>query len=499
MSGGVVPQWRNAIKGREQEAEIVSHVNSILKNGNLERDMKHLIAQTFFDEKQRVAAIKNDKLEYKDSELASIFENIMYLKEAGKIDLLHRAIENMDGFTEEDAKAILEMTKKDINIDGQNVTSLNKRKEDFISESEKLTKQNEEAQKSLNDFISSLTENSNTFTFDANGNITYGEENDRKIKEAQESINRTKETIDNIEKTIEDIDVELSNKKSTTVSPYLNEDGELKTTQEVLEDLNKRKSKYKKIIGEITGNMDSIDAATEETLTNDQLKTLTWYKVMMKDWQERANSMTTSMSRFIRDFLNDNVSKEQLAKLDEELGGLDIKHLTAEEMQSYGGALVNRHILRNILGGSQSIIKLLEDIANKYSKEDLGLSLARLLDSDEEVEIEKEKNKTKVKLGDYLFDFIKANLMANDGITQDVKNNFLTLLSDLKKIGKNYNSYNRLLTEYTKNPSKIDAAHQETLNNAEKESNKKRSNNLKDNLSFGGHRGNLVKDLKDWW
>ena len=497
MSGGVVPQWRNAIKGREQEAEIVSHVNSILKNGNLERDMKHLIAQTFFDEKQRVAAIKNDKLEYKDSELASIFENIMYLKEAGKIDLLHRAIENMDGFTEEDAKAILEMTKKDINIDGQNVTSLNKRKDDLISESEKLTKQNEEAKKSLNDFISSLTENSNTFTFDANGNITYGEENDRKIKEAQESINRTKETIDNIEKTIEDIDVELSNKKSTTVSPYLNEDGELKTTQEVLEDLNKRKSKYKKIIEEVTGNMDSIDAATEETLTNDQLKTLTWYKVMMKDWQERANSMTTSMSRFIRDFLNDNVSKEQLAKLDEELEGLDIKHLTAEEMQSYGGALVNRHILRNILGGSQSIVKLLEDIANEYSKEDLGLSLARLLDSDKEVEIEKEKNKTKVKLGDYLFDFIKANLMANDGITQDVKNNFLTLLSDLKKIGKNYNSYNRLLTEYTKNPSKIDAAHQETLNNAERESNKKKSKNLKDNLSFGGHRGNLAKDLKD--
>lgn len=497
MSGGVVPQWRNAIKGREQEAEIVSHVNSILKNGNLERDMKHLIAQTFFDEKQRVAAIKNDKLEYKDSELASIFENIMYLKEAGKIDLLHRAIENMDGFTEEDAKAILEMTKKDIDIDGQNVTSLNKRKDDLISESEKLTKQNEEAQKSLNDFISSLTENSNTFTFDANGNITYGEENDRKIKEAQESINRTKETIDNIEKTIEDIDVELSNKKSTTVSPYLNEDGELKTTQEVLEDLNKRKSKYKKIIGEVTGNMDSIDAATEETLTNDQLKTLTWYKVMMKDWQERANSMATSMSRFIRDFLNDNVSKEQLAKLDEELGGLDIKHLTAEEMQSYGGALVNRHILRNILGGSQSIVKLLEDIANKYSKEDLGLSLARLLDSNKEVEIGEEKNKTKVKLGDYLFDFIKANLMANDGITQDVKNNFLTLLSDLKKIGKNYNSYNKLLTEYTKNPSKIDAAHQETLNNAERESNKKRSKNLKDNLSFGGHRGNLAKDLKD--
>lgn len=496
MSGGVVPQWRNAIKGREQEAKIVSHVNSILKSENLERNVKHLIAQTFFDNKQKVAAIKNDKLEYKDSELASIFENIMYLKEAGKIDLLHRAIENMEGFTEEDAKAILEMTKKEVSIDGQNVSSLKKRKEELIAESEKLTKQNKQAQEGLDNFINSLTEGTNIYIFDSKGNPTYGEENDRKIKEAQESIDRTKETIDNISKTVESIDAELANKKSTTISPYLNEDGEFKTSKEVLEDLNKRKSKYKQIIQEVTDNMDSIDAATEETLTNDQLKTLTWYKVMMKNWRGRANSMTTSMSRFIRDFLNDNVSKEQLAKLDEELGGLDIKHLTAEEMQAYGGALVSRHILRNILGGSKSIVQLLEDIANKNPKEDLGLALARFLSSDEEVEIGEGKDKTKVKLGDYLFNFIKNNLNANEGITQDVKNNFFTLLSDLQKIGSNYSRYNKLLKEYTQNPDKIDAAHQETLDNAERDSNKKRSKNLKDNLSFGGHRGNLAKDLK---
>ena len=192
MSGGVVPQWRNAIKGRQDEAEIVSHVNRILKSGNLERDIKHLIAQTSFDNKQKIAAIRNDKMSFKYSELSS----------------------------------------------------------------------------------------------------------------ASDTINRINEGIENINNTIDDIDKQLQDKKSSIISPYSNEDGDLKTPTEVLEDLNKRKEKHKKILDFITGAMDSIDASTNEALTNDQLKTLTWYKVMMLDWKDRANSMGTTMSRIVREFLN---------------------------------------------------------------------------------------------------------------------------------------------------------------------------------------------------
>ena len=477
MSGGVVPQWRNAIKGRQDEAEIVSHVNRILKSGNLERDIKHLIAQTSFDNKQKVAAIRNDKMLFKDSELASIFENIMYLKEAGKIDLLNRAIDNMDGFTEEDAKSILDLTKKEIGLNGENLNALTKRREELVAQSEELTKQKEAALKGIESF-----RNSTTLT----------PEESAKIQVAEQTVARIDETVKNIGNTIEDIDKQLKDKKSSIVSPYLNENGDLKTPTEVLEDLNKRKEKHKKILKFVTGAMDSIDASTNEALTNDQLKTLTWYKVMMLDWKDRANSMGTSLSRFVREFLNDQDAIEKLARLDEELKGVDVKHLTKEELQTYGGAIVSRNILKNIIGGSKSIVKLLEDIQSN-SKEDMGLALARLLNEEKEVEIDGKKQ----KVGDYLFNALKTTINANAAAAQDEKENFITTLSDLRKIGENYSTYNKLLKEYMKNPSEIDKAHQATLNKAEREANNKKSKKTKDSLRFDGSIGDLTKDLRD--
>ena len=477
MSGGVVPQWRNAIKGRQDEAEIVSHVNRILKSGNLERDIKHLIAQTSFDNKQKIAAIRNDKMSFKDSELASIFENIMYLKEAGKIDLLNRAIDNMEGFTEEDAKSILDLTKKDIGLNGENLNALTKRRDELVAQSEELVKQKDAAVKAIEDFKNSTEPT---------------EEQQAQLVAASDTINRINEGIENINNTIDDIDKQLQDKKSSIISPYLNEDGDLKTPIEVLEDLNKRKEKHKKILDFITGAMDSIDASTNEALTNDQLKTLTWYKVMMLDWKDRANSMGTTMSRFVREFLNDQDAIEELARLDEELKGVDVQHLTKEELQTYGGAIVSRNILKNIIGGSKSIVKLLEDIESN-SKEDMGLALARLLNEDKEIEIDGKKQ----KIGDYLFNAIKTTINANAVSTQDDKNNFITTLSDLRKIGENYNTYNKLLTEYTKNPSEIDKAHQATINRAEREVNNKKSKSTKNKLRFDGTIGDLTKDLRD--
>lgn len=477
MSGGVVPKWRNAIKGRQDEAKIVSHVNRILKSGNLERDIKHLIAQTSFDNKQKVAAIRNDKMLFKDSELASIFENIMYLKEAGKIDLLNRAIDNMDGFTEEDAKSILDLTKKEIGLNGENLNALTKRREELVAQSEELTKQKEAALKGIESF-----RNSTTLT----------PEESAKIQVAEQTVARIDETVENIGNTIEDIDKQLKDKKSSVVSPYLNENGDLKTPTEVLEDLNKRKEKHKKILKFVTGAMDSIDASTNEALTNDQLKTLTWYKVMMLDWKDRANSMGTTMSRFVREFLNDQDAIEELARLDEKLKGVDVQHLTKEELQTYGGAIVSRNILKNIIGGSKSIVKLLEDIQSN-SKEDMGLALARLLNEEKEVEIDGKKQ----KVGDYLFNALKTTINANAAAAQDEKENFITTLSDLRKIGENYSTYNKLLKEYMKNPSEIDKAHQATLNKAEREANNKKSKKTKDSLRFDGSIGDLTKDLRD--
>lgn len=480
MSGGVVPQWRNAVKDREHEAEIISHVNNILKNGNLERGVKHLIAQTFFDNKQRVAVIKDDKKDYKDSELASMFENIMYLREAGKLDLLKRAITNMDGYTEDDAKKILETTKKEISIDGKNIETLIKRRDD-------LTAKYEEELEVLN------KEKEGTEQFEQSMDASNPDQV-AKLQEAKNNQARKEEQLNSMLDDIEKISKEVKDANSHTESGYLKEDGELMSPKEVLEDLNKRKEKYNKIIDYVANTVKDIDNATGETLSNEQLSTLVWYKTMMKDWQDRANSMGISLDRLIGSIVNNPELQASLQALDDMLEGIDESKLTSLEQIVFGGQLRNRKLLKNYLASAKSIMDLFQKI-NEHSK-DAGLALARALNDDTEITIGEGKNAKKVKNGDHIFDALISIIGANKTFTEDEKMAFNKNLTDLKRIGNDYNTYMKLLTEYTKNPGNIDKAHEASTNQATREAKRDKNKRTTDSVRFDGTLGELATDLK---
>lgn len=480
MSGGVVPQWRNAIKDREHEAEIISHVNNILKNGNLERGVKHLIAQTFFDNKQRVAVIKDDKKDYKDSELASMFENIMYLREAGKLDLLKRAITNMDGYTEDDAKKILETTKKEISIDGKNIETLIKRRDD-------LTAKYEEELEAFN------KEKEGTRQFEQSMDASNPDQV-AKLQEAKNNQARKEEQLNSMLDDIEKISKEVKDANSHTESGYLKEDGELMSPKEVLEDLNKRKEKYNKIIDYVANTVKDIDNATGEALSNEQLSTLVWYKTMMKDWQDRANSMGISLDRLIGSIVNNPELQASLQALDDMLEGIDESKLTSLEQVVFGGQLRNRKLLKNYLASAKSIMDLFQKI-NEHS-ENAGLALARALNDDTEITIGEGKNAKKVKNGDYIFDALISIIGANKTFTEDEKMAFNKNLTDLKRIGNDYNTYMKLLTEYTKNPGNIDKAHEASTNQATREAKRDKNKRTTDSVRFDGTLGELATDLK---
>lgn len=481
MSGGVVPQWRNAVKDREHEAEIISHVNNILKNGNLERGVKHLIAQTFFDNKQRVAVIKDDKKDYKDSELASMFENIMYLREAGKLDLLKRAITNMDGYTEDDAKKILETTKKEISIDGKNIETLIKRRDD-------LTAKYEEELEAFN------KEKEGTRQFEQSMDASNPDQV-AKLQEAKNNQARKEEQLNSMLDDIEKISKEVKDANSHTESGYLKEDGELMSPKEVLEDLNKRKEKYNKIIDYVANTVKDIDNATGETLSNEQLSTLVWYKTMMKDWQDRANSMGISLDRLIGSIVNNPELQASLQALDDRLEGIDESKLTSLEQVVFGGQLRNRKLLKNYLASAKSIMDLFQKI-NEHS-EDAGLALARALNDDTEITIGEGKNAKKVKNGDHIFDALISIIGANKTFTEDEKMAFNKNLTDLKRIGNDYNTYMKLLTEYTKNPGNIDKAHEASTNRATREANQNKRKKTTNSVRFDGKTGELAVDLKN--
>lgn len=480
MSGGVVPQWRNAIKDREHEREVVEHVNNILKSGNLERGVKHLIAQTFFDNKQRVAVIKDDKKEYKDSELASMFENIMYLREGGKLDLLERAIANMDGYTEEDAKKILETTKKEISIDGKNIEELVKRRDDLTAKYEEELEAYNKDKESTRQFEESM---------DASDPNQVA-----KLQQAKDLQAKRKEYLNSILDDIEKVSKEVKDSNSHTESGYLDEDGNLMSPEEVLADLNERKEKYKTIIDYVAKTVKDIDNATGEALSNEQLSTLVWYKTMMKDWRDRANSMGISLDRLISSIFNNPELKASLESLDDMLEGIDESKLTSLEQIVFGGHLKNRRILKNYLASTKSIVELFQKINEK--SEDAGLYLARALNDDTEITVGEGENAKKVKNGDYIFNALVDIIGANKTFTEDEKMSFTKNLTDLKRIGNDYNTYMRLLSEYTKNPGNIDKAHEESTNRATREANQNKRKKTTNSIRFDGKTGELAVDLK---
>lgn len=481
MSGGVVPQWRNAIKDREHEREVVEHVNNILKSGNLERGVKHLIAQTFFDNKQRVAVIKDDKKEYKDSELASMFENIMYLREANKLDLLKRAIANIDGYTEEDAKKILETTKKEISIDGKNIEELVKRRDGLTAKYEEELEAYNKDKESTSQFEESM---------DASDPNQVA-----KLQQAKDLQAKREEYLNSILDDIEKVSKEVKDSNSHTESGYLDEDGNLMSPEEVLKDLNERKEKYKTIIDYVANTIKDIDNATGEALSNEQLSTLVWYKTMMKDWRDRANSMGISLDRLIGSIVNNPELQASLQALDDRLEGIDESKLTSLEQVVFGGQLRNRKLLKNYLASAKSIMDLFQKI-NEHS-EDAGLALARALNDDTEITIGEGKNAKKVKNGDHIFDALISIIGANKTFTEDEKMAFNKNLTDLKRIGNDYNTYMKLLTEYTKNPGNIDKAHEASTNRATREANQNKRKKTTNSVRFDGKTGELAVDLKN--
>lgn len=499
MSGGVIPQWRNAIKNRENEAQIVSHVNSILKSGNLEREMKHLIAQTTFNERQRVAAIRGDKLDYKDSELASIFENIMYLKEAGKIDLLHNAINAMDDFTEEDANEILKLTQKDVGIFNSNLNSLNESIKNKTKELDLLQRTVDDDREGLEQYKQVAPTEAKQTMEQRDGvwypSVTqdYTDEAKYNIERAEKSIADNEKKIETVSKELEKLQAERDSKNPTTVSPYLKEDGSLMSAQEVLEDLNERKEKHEDILKFVTKTIDSIDIATEETLTNEQLKTLTWYKTLMHDWNNRADNMSQEMVDIFSRILDQGDISGAIQEIDNLIQGIDPNELGPQDKITYGGMVVQKRFLKDRLENLLSVRDLLSRILSK--NDNSGLALSRALSNKKEITVGEGDEAKKVKRGEYLYDFLK-NMTESLNLSEDEKAAFIKNLTDLKKIGENYEEYNRLLTEYTKNPEKIDEAHAASTAAAEAESRRNKTAKTIQNIRFKDKTGATAKDLR---
>lgn len=114
LTGGTYTELRDYRRDRKRADQAARDATDVLRNENLASNIKHLIAQSKFQNDMDQAIIHDDEKEYKDARTAATFEMINHLKRVDRLDLLQRAMEVTTEFTDEDVAEIAEMVTKQV-------------------------------------------------------------------------------------------------------------------------------------------------------------------------------------------------------------------------------------------------------------------------------------------------------------------------------------------------------------------------------------------------
>lgn len=432
MSGGTIVETRDFLRSRRRQDEAAQKVTQAFRSGNLADGLKHLVAQTHFEDVKNRAIIHDDEKEYKDARTASIFEMLSYFRRVGRLDLVKRAAELTTTFTEQEIQDIFEQTSKQVSAVDKDVESKSQKIQTLENDLKILGEEQEQLELAVN--------------------------NNPDDAELTDSLNIINQKIKDTQQEISQLETQKRFAKGTLVSPYIHYSGDKKgqafTVDEIKEDIAKRVDNFQKILDTIDLAEREIDNATSESLTDEQLNTLTWYRVMMADWQDRANKITEAnkeMLNIIRNTPEMASALEGLQEVEKILkeAGISLSDL---DLQT-GGRIDSLKQLKNFAQYNT----ILENL--RVLTEQGGIALAYFLS--EQAKSKTIKDKT---LGEIRLEQLKALVesIQDPTISRDIKDKFIKDLEDLKAIGEGHRRYNELFDEFIKTPSKIETAHQQS-------------------------------------
>ena len=493
LTGGAVTEVRDYLRDRDNEDARIAGLNNALSRPDFQKRFQHLIAQTYYDDQKKKYVLMDDKKAYEDAETASIIEDIMYFKNTNRMDLLMNALNNSELVIQED-KSLQEIIDSTTRNHSSGTIDIDSETEQLNNAKSKLNK----LQNELDDRDQAVSEN-----------IEKAGDNDDLLNEAIEAMQEwsksderraLQEAIDDAKEEVTFHQDRINRDSSGTSSPYINSDGSTKTLEEVREDIKKRTNHIKDLIKSYTNEMDSIDNATGQQLTDSQLATLTWYKVMMSDWSNRAEQLGQDLKYTLQDLLSDPRSKQLVSALDKVLNTPEGQlELSEETKQLYGGLLTNK---KNYFKGIREVLDLIEKVAYGNESEDssrksnknkaqYGIALARILANENQ---DKEGDKT---IGQQMVDYLTALIDSNEYASDDEKTNTKTKLNDLVRIGYSYGQYNKLLQEFLKDPSQIDVAHHDMENKASAQVHNKKAAKIADRFDWTASVGDIANTYQE--
>lgn len=480
LTGGVYTQVRDYLRDRDQADRTAAHITKIMRDGKLVERFQHLTAQTYFDDVKNQAVIHDDKMTFKDAETAQIFEDIMYLKKADRLDLLKSALTGIEEIDEASIDDIIKQTESYVSPINDNINANVKERDKLVEQRDKLQIKLDEGHKQART-LSGVDNNLSGETINA-----FNQYVDINLKPIQDQIDSLNQQIDNYESRIND-------SKARLKSPYIKSDGTMMSKDEIKEELQERAKRVNDIIDNIADAQDEIDNATGQAFTDEQLTTLTWYKVMMRDWAKRSGEMGNNLKNFVRNAINDPAFKQSIETIDNLLNfNKEHQILSEEQAESYGGKIL---ATKKYLKGAQSVMDILQKIASENP--DYGVALAQMLANDKKIKVGEGENVEEVAVGQYLQDALKSIIDSNLRFTDDQKAPLFKDIEDLKRIGESYTKYNELLEEYLKNPEKIDKVHSEMTNRATINTNNRAAATISERFDWEAPVGTIARLLQD--
>lgn len=482
ITGGSWGEYQEFKAAREREEKLYSQATAVMRSGNLESNLKHLVAQTHFNQKMDQAIIHDDEKEYKDARTAAIFEQVNHLIRVDRLDLLQSAMKAVGEFTNEDIEEIRKQTSSQYAVNNELLQAKKQSKEKIEQQIDSLLKEKQDLENSKLQIEADSTSTS-----------VYSQDDvDQQIQEADNSIAEIDNELKELNDQLGILDSQIKELNPVSISPFMHPDGTEFTTEEIKEDINKRIQHFDKIIKAIKEARYNLDYATSEILTDEQLDTLTWYDVMMKDWSDRSNQIVTSFREVLTDLVNDPAFKEAISAAEE------IEELLSEAGEEakvqFGGRIDLVEKLKNK--------KKLYDVLIEHLTNGKGIGISLLLASKEAVKDDKgEEVKTKdgkpLTTGELLKQHLLTALESYKDLSESSKSQLEKAIIDLQRIGESYNRHNSLLQEFLSSPEKIDKAHEQSKAKAEKQKDKEEVAAFSDEINWEGTVGSIAKYFLD--
>ena len=261
IEGGVRGAFKEISEQAAREQEVVDYINNRVQDPKFKDMWKHMVRHQFYDNQMQQAAENNDEFDYKNNETAQLINDIEMFDNAGKLEDLKSLVQEGVNLSDEDINQLVDDTTTQKTAD----TSA-------------LEKQIDELQKEILEISSDSRKRKNTTLEDR--------------KYLKEVLAAKKQRLNQLQE-------EINNPKQYNVGPFVDENGNKKSTEEVRQKLKENADQVLKTIDFYTKFKDNLDIRTNEVLTDEQLSTLTYLGTKSDDWRNRNSAMFDGIEPFI--------------------------------------------------------------------------------------------------------------------------------------------------------------------------------------------------------